>query len=57
MLLFSVPGRAPGTVGGSAPSFSPAVALESISIRDTDAVVCASNAFGGAHAAFILSHA
>jgi 3-oxoacyl-(acyl-carrier-protein) synthase len=50
-------GRAPGTVGGSRPSFSPAVALESFSTADCDSVVCASNAFGGAHAAFILSHA
>jgi 3-oxoacyl-(acyl-carrier-protein) synthase len=50
-------GRAPGTVGGSAPSFSPAVALEPFSTGDRDGVVCASNAFGGAHAAFFLSHA
>jgi hypothetical protein len=50
-------GRAPGTVGGARPSFQPSVALEPIATRDTDAVVCASNAFGGAHAAFLLSHA
>ncbi len=50
-------GRAPGTVGSSAPSFDPRVALEAFSIKDTDAAVCASNAFGGAHAAFLLTHA
>jgi 3-oxoacyl-(acyl-carrier-protein) synthase len=50
-------GRAPGTIGGTAPSFSSCVALEPIATTDTDAVVCASNAFGGAHAAFVLSHA
>jgi 3-oxoacyl-(acyl-carrier-protein) synthase len=50
-------GRAPGTIGTAAPTFAPCVALDSIAINDTDAVVCASNAFGGAHAAFLLSHA
>lgn len=50
-------GRAPGTVGGIAPTFAPCVALGPVSTGETDAVVCASNAFGGAHAAFILAHA
>jgi 3-oxoacyl-(acyl-carrier-protein) synthase len=50
-------GRAPGTVGGSAPAFMPQVAIESFPIDAYDAVVCASNAFGGAHAAFLLTHA
>jgi 3-oxoacyl-(acyl-carrier-protein) synthase len=50
-------GRAPGTVGGVAPSFHPNVALESITTNETEGVVCASNAFGGAHAAFFLRHA
>lgn len=50
-------GRAPGTVGSAAPCFSPQVALDSFSVADRDGVVCASNAFGGAHAAFLLSHA
>ncbi len=50
-------GRAPGTVGGMAPAFQPAVALAPLSLADTDGVVCASNAFGGAHAAFFLGHA
>ena len=50
-------GRAPGTVGGAAPAFQSNVALESIPTNETDGVVCASNAFGGAHAAFLLNHA
>ncbi len=49
-------GRAPGTVGGAAPSFTPEVALEPFSTAAYDGVVCASNAFGGAHAAFLLTH-
>lgn len=50
-------GRAPGTVGGTAPSFQPNVAHEPVATHDADGVVCASNAFGGAHAAFFLRHA
>jgi len=50
-------GRAPGTVGGEAPAFQPNVALEPLLTNETDGVVCASNAFGGAHAAFFLRHA
>lgn len=50
-------GRAPGTIGGRAPFFTPQVAAESFSTTATDGVLCASNAFGGAHAAFLLSHA
>ncbi len=50
-------GRVPGTVGASGPGFQPAVAFAEISARDTDGVICASNAFGGAHAAFLLGHA
>jgi len=50
-------GRAPGTVGGVAPCFTPQVALESFSTAGHDGVVCTSNAFGGAHAAFLLTHA
>ena len=49
-------GRAPGTIGGAAPSFQDSVALAPIDTRGTDGVVCTSNAFGGAHAAFLLSH-
>lgn len=50
-------GRAPGTVGGATPAFAPSVSLEPVSTNETDAAICTSNAFGGAHAAFILSHA
>ena len=50
-------GRAPGTVGGAAPGFTPQVALESFPTGDFDGVLCAGNAFGGAHAAFLLTHA
>lgn len=50
-------GRAPGTVGSSTPTFTGNVALEPIDVRSHDAVLCASNAFGGAHAAFLLEHA
>jgi hypothetical protein len=49
-------GRAPGTIGGADPSFTPGVALEPFPIGHYDGVVCASNAFGGAHAAFLLTH-
>jgi hypothetical protein len=50
-------GRTPGTVGSAAPVFADSVALESFASGAYDGVVCASNAFGGAHAAFLLSHA
>lgn len=50
-------GRAPGTVGGAAPSFTPNVALAPFDLARFDGVLCTSNAFGGAHAAFLLSHA
>jgi 3-oxoacyl-(acyl-carrier-protein) synthase len=50
-------GRAPGTLGSVAPAFEACVAFESIATGASDAVVCASNAFGGAHAAFLLTHA
>jgi 3-oxoacyl-(acyl-carrier-protein) synthase len=50
-------GRTPGTVGASEPTFSNHVALASFDNRGFDGVLCASNAFGGAHAALLLSHA
>jgi hypothetical protein len=50
-------GRTPGTIGSGAPSFTAEVALESFANDNYDGVICASNAFGGAHAAFLLSHA
>lgn len=46
----------PGTVGSHAPGFSETVAFETFSGRAFDGVVCTSNAFGGAHAALLLSH-
>lgn len=50
-------GRAPGAVGAEAPAFQESVALAPFDTVGMDGVVCASNAFGGAHAAFLLSHA
>ena len=50
-------GRTPGTVGSCAPAFVESVALESFANTSFDGVVCSSNAFGGAHAAFLLSYA
>ena len=50
-------GRAPGTIGGHAPAFTASVALEPFALSDFDGAVFASNAFGGAHAAFLLRHA
>jgi hypothetical protein len=49
-------GRTPGTVGAVAPGFSPEVAFASFDNRACDGVVCTSNAFGGAHAALLLTH-
>jgi 3-oxoacyl-(acyl-carrier-protein) synthase len=50
-------GRAPGTVGASGAPMAAAVAREDFETGSYDGVVCASNAFGGAHAAFLLGHA
>jgi 3-oxoacyl-(acyl-carrier-protein) synthase len=50
-------GRIPGTVGSEAPTFSEKVSLGPIFDSSFDGVVCASNAFGGAHAALLLCHA
>jgi len=50
-------GRTPGTVGSRAPALAGAVAFDAFDNRSFDAVVCASNAFGGSHAAFLLAHA
>jgi 3-oxoacyl-(acyl-carrier-protein) synthase len=49
-------GRSPGTVGSAGPCFSEAVALAPFSTADFDAVVLSSNAFGGAHAATLLTY-
>ncbi len=49
-------GRAPGTVGSTGPTFTSDVALAPFDLGAFDSVLCTSNAFGGAHAAFLLSH-
>lgn len=50
-------GRIPGTVGSAPPAFSPTVAFASFDAAGYDSVLCTSNAFGGAHAALLVSHA
>jgi 3-oxoacyl-(acyl-carrier-protein) synthase len=50
-------GRVPGTAFGTAPAMGSCVALEGFDSAPFDGVVCASNAFGGAHASFLLCHA
>ena len=47
--------RIPGTVGGMRPSFTESVALEPFAVDGFEAAVLTSNAFGGAHAALLLS--
>lgn len=51
------PSLTPGTIGSSAPVFTPEVATAAFDNSGFDAAVCASNAFGGAHAALLLTHA
>lgn len=46
----------PGTIGSQAPGFSDTVAFKAFSAQPYDGVLCASNAFGGAHAVLLLSH-
>jgi hypothetical protein len=48
-------GRSPGTIGSAAPCFTDRVALTPFSTAGFDAVVLSSNAFGGAHAATLLT--
>ncbi len=50
-------GRTPGTVGAADPTFGPRVAPAAFDNRGFDGALCASNAFGGAHAALVLHHA
>lgn len=50
-------GRTPGTVGSTTPGFSSEIAFEPFDNSPFDAVLCTSNAFGGAHAALLLAHA
>ena len=45
-----------GTVGGAAPSFTTTVALDSFASAAFDGAILTSNAFGGAHAAMLLTH-
>jgi 3-oxoacyl-(acyl-carrier-protein) synthase len=49
-------GRIPGTVGSAGPCVTAAVATEPFALAGYQGVVLASNAFGGAHAACLLSH-
>jgi hypothetical protein len=49
-------GRIPGTIGSAPPCFTDTVALAPFAGGGFDAVVLTSNAFGGAHAAMLLSH-
>lgn len=46
----------PGTVGSAGPCFSDTVALAPFASDGFDAAVLTSNAFGGAHAAMVVSH-
>ena len=50
------PGKIPGTVGGAAPSFTSTVALAPFASAGFDGAILTSNAFGGAHAAMLLTH-
>jgi hypothetical protein len=49
-------GWAPGVIGTGDP-MGPRVATTAFATAAYDGVICASNAFGGAHAAFLLAHA
>uniref|UniRef100_UPI004048B413 hypothetical protein n=1 Tax=Rheinheimera sp. TaxID=1869214 RepID=UPI004048B413 len=49
-------GLAPGTIGSQGPHFSPSVSSAPLKLSNYDGVVCASNAFGGAHAALLLTN-
>ena len=48
--------RIPGTIGGTAPSFTDTVALAPFAGAEFDGAILTSNAFGGAHAAMLLTH-
>ena len=48
-------GIAPGTVGTRGPTLSPNVKLEPFSLSEFDGAILSSNAFGGAHASFLLT--
>ena len=48
--------KIPGTVGGAAPAFTDTVALAPFAHAAFDGAILTSNAFGGAHAAMLLTH-
>src|SRR5205085_1080701 len=48
--------KIPGTVGSSAPTFTSEVALSPFASTLFDATVLTTNAFGGAHAAMLLTY-
>lgn len=57
LAALAAPGKKiPGTVGSAAPTFTAAVALAPFSSENFEATVLTSNAFGGAHAAMVVSH-
>jgi hypothetical protein len=49
-------GQVPGTVGSSGTTFTSSVAHSSFPSASFEGAVLASNAFGGAHAAMLLTH-
>lgn len=49
-------GHIPGTVGAAPPCFTDTVAIDSFAGGGFDGVILSSNAFGGAHAAMLLTH-
>jgi 3-oxoacyl-(acyl-carrier-protein) synthase len=49
-------GRIPGTIGTARPTFTDNVALDSFASASFDGAILTSNAFGGAHAAMLLTH-
>lgn len=49
-------GKIPGTVGSTAPGFTDEVAFAPFASAGFDAAILTSNAFGGAHAAMLLTH-
>ena len=49
-------GKIPGTVGTTAPCFTDTVALAPFASAAFDGAILTSNAFGGAHAALLLTH-
>lgn len=48
--------KIPGTVGGASPCFTDTIALEPFDSAGFDGAILTSNAFGGAHAAMLLTH-